>query len=91
MDQAIALVAKAPTGQRQPATGWQSLTDGEAEVADLVGAGLNNREIAERLFISRATVKRRLSSVFEKLGLTTRTDLVREVDRRGVESLKALP
>ncbi|MCA1680391.1 MAG: LuxR C-terminal-related transcriptional regulator [Actinobacteria bacterium] len=91
MAQAIALVAKAPPGHRQPATGWASLTQREAEIAALVGTGLNNREIAERLLISRATVKRHLTSVFEKLGLTARTDLAREVRRRGVESLSALP
>lgn len=49
----------------------------EWEVADLVRLGLTNREIAARLDITEATVKRHLYNVFNKTGLDSRTSLVR--------------
>ena len=47
----------------------------EREVYDLVCAGLSNREIAGRLFISEATVKVHVHHVFDKLGIRSRTAL----------------
>lgn len=49
------------------------LTRREAELLDLVRAGLTNREIAARLVISPATVRVHLSNLFGKLGVHTRT------------------
>jgi len=49
------------------------LTRREAELLDLVRAGLTNREIADRLVISPATVRVHLSNLFGKLGVHTRT------------------
>jgi DNA-binding CsgD family transcriptional regulator len=51
---------------------WDSLTPRELEVADLAGEGLQNKEIAERLFVSPETVKQHLKSVARKTGWTTR-------------------
>ncbi|MCB5274723.1 Transcriptional regulatory protein DegU [Arthrobacter sp. SO5] len=48
------------------------LTAREAEVVQLVSAGLTNRSIAAELFISEKTVARHLSNIFTKLGLTSR-------------------
>lgn len=48
------------------------LTPREAEVADLIANGLDNRSIAERLFISPHTVRRHTERVFEKLGIDSR-------------------
>ena len=62
---------------------WLSLTEREQQVAVLVAEGLSNPEIAERLFISRETVKRHMRHVFRKLGLAGRTELAREAWRRG--------
>jgi len=47
----------------------------EREVADLVALGLTNKAIAAKLFISDRTVENHVSSVFHKLGVTTRAEL----------------
>lgn len=52
-----------------------SLTPREREVIVAVVAALGNREIAEKLNISEKTVKRHLTSVFDKLGVSTRLEL----------------
>jgi DNA-binding CsgD family transcriptional regulator len=51
------------------------LTRREREVASLVAAGLGNREIADRLFITRKTVEHHVSSILAKLGLGGRAEL----------------
>ncbi|MFC1879149.1 response regulator [Chloroflexota bacterium] len=52
------------------------LSQRELEVLGLMVAGLNNREIAERLFVSRSTVKFHVSNILSKLGVTGRTEAV---------------
>ena len=53
-----------------------SLTDREREVVTLIGEGLKNKQIAERLFISETSVRHHLTSVFGKLGGADRLELV---------------
>jgi two-component system, NarL family, nitrate/nitrite response regulator NarL len=53
-----------------------SLTDREREVIGLIAEGLKNRQIAERLFISPTTVTHHLSSIYSKLGVSDRLELV---------------
>ncbi|MDE6963773.1 MAG: response regulator transcription factor [Lachnospiraceae bacterium] len=51
------------------------LTRQERCVAELIGRGLTNREIGEELCISEATVKKHVSNIFEKLGISSRREL----------------
>lgn len=53
-----------------------SLTQRERGVIALIAEGLKNKQIAERLFISETTVTHHLSSVFAKLGVSDRLELV---------------
>ena len=53
-----------------------ALTDRERQVIGLITEGLKNRQIAERLFISPTTVTHHLSSIYSKLGVTDRLELV---------------
>jgi DNA-binding NarL/FixJ family response regulator len=54
----------------------QSLTDREDQVIALIAEGLKNKQIAERLFISETTVTHHLSSIFSKLEVSDRLELV---------------
>jgi len=53
-----------------------SLTSREAEVLGLIAAGLRNQEIADQLVISLATVKRHISNIYGKLGVSHRTQAI---------------
>lgn len=52
------------------------LTDREHEVLDLVGAGLTNHAIAQRLFLSEKTIRNHVSNIFAKLGVSGRAEAV---------------
>jgi DNA-binding CsgD family transcriptional regulator len=52
------------------------ITPRELEILELIGQGLSNREIAEKLFVSENTVKTHSSRVFDKLGAKRRTQAV---------------
>lgn len=58
----------------QPMNKDFNLTDRENEVLGLLVEGLNNREIAEKLYLSRSTIKFHVSSILGKLGATSRTE-----------------
>lgn len=55
------------------------LTPREREVCALVGEGLSNACIAERLYLSENTVKQKLKLIFRKLGVNSRTQLLKHL------------
>jgi predicted ATPase/DNA-binding CsgD family transcriptional regulator len=75
LDEAVAYARRSRGARGRPKTGWESLTPTELDVVRLVVAGLNNPEIAGRLFMSRGAVKTHLSHVYAKLAISNRTEL----------------
>jgi DNA-binding CsgD family transcriptional regulator len=66
------LRASGLTSTRIDGPGPASLTPQEREIAEFAAAGLTNKQIAERLFMSHRTVGAHLYRVFPKLGVTSR-------------------
>jgi two-component system, NarL family, nitrate/nitrite response regulator NarL len=64
-----------------------TLSPREREVIALIGQGLRNREIATRLFISETTVRHHLTSIFQKLQVADRLELVIYAYRHGLAPL----
>jgi DNA-binding CsgD family transcriptional regulator len=63
----------------RPVAGWHSLTSTEQAVACLVAQGLNNNQVAARMYISTHTVAHHLRQAFRKLSITSRVELARIV------------
>jgi DNA-binding CsgD family transcriptional regulator len=62
-------------------TGWDSLTDSELTVVNLIAGGGTNRSVAVQLHLSPHTVKTHLHNAFAKLGVTSRAQLTRLMRR----------
>jgi DNA-binding NarL/FixJ family response regulator len=60
------------------------LTTREREILDLVAGGENNLDIAARLFISEKTVRNHLTAIFDKLGVSSRSQAIVFARDRGV-------
>lgn len=65
-----------------------SLTKRERELVALVGEGLSNRDIAERLYISETTVRHHLTAIFDKVGVSTRQKLLIFAYQNGLTELQ---
>jgi DNA-binding CsgD family transcriptional regulator len=56
-------------------TGWDSLTDSELKVVNLIAQGVTNRDVAALLHLSLHTVKTHVHNAFAKLGINSRAQL----------------
>lgn len=65
----------------------EPLSDRELEVLNLIAEGHSNKLIAQSLSISEHTVKTHIASIFEKLGVSSRTEAVSQAIRRGLVML----
>ena len=61
------------------AAGKEGLSSRESEIAELIAAGHSNSEISQILFISENTVKKHVNSLYRKLHITSRTQLLRRL------------
>jgi DNA-binding CsgD family transcriptional regulator len=61
--------------QPRAKTGWDSLTDAELTVVNLIARGATNRDVAAQLHLSLHTVKNHVHHAFTKLGINSRTQL----------------
>jgi DNA-binding CsgD family transcriptional regulator len=66
--------------QSRAKTGWDSLTDSELTVVNLIAQGATNRDVATQLHLSLHTVKTHVHNAFTKLGINSRTQLTRLMD-----------
>ncbi|MDY6835937.1 MAG: response regulator transcription factor [Chloroflexota bacterium] len=60
------------------------LSDAEMDIIQLMVKGATNKEIAAQLYLSESTVKVRVTSIFEKLGVEHRTEAVAQALQRGI-------
>ena len=60
------------------------LTDQELQVLQMIAEGATNKEIAEKLFWSEVTVKRKVQDILEKMGVANRAQAVAEAGKRGL-------
>jgi ATP/maltotriose-dependent transcriptional regulator MalT len=72
-------VRVAPPAAAGRGAGPHGLTERELDVVRLVGEGYTNHQIAESLFVSVRTVETHLSHIFTKLGVTTRTGILKAI------------
>jgi len=76
MSLAVEALASSPTVRAVDAKGLDLLSKRELEVVRSLAEGLTNREIAERLGLSQHTIKNYLFRVFDKLGVSSRVELL---------------
>lgn len=76
IDYLLQLVTQVPSLRVLSTTGSTLLTPREEQVVALVAEGLANKQIAQELALSEHTVKKYLFRIFDKLGISTRVELV---------------
>lgn len=67
------------------------LSERETEVLKLAAKGMSNKDIADKLFISSRTVQGHLNSIFNKLGVGSRTEAIFQGVKKGLISFGELP
>lgn len=79
LDKLAELSRKTPAGD--------TLSDREIEVLRLMAGGQSNKDIADHLSITQSTVKTHITSIFQKLNVTTRTEAVTNALKKGIIQL----
>jgi NarL family two-component system response regulator LiaR len=75
----------------QQGAGTEGLTERETEVLRLIGLGLGNQEIADKLVVSLPTVRTHVNHILAKLALETRAQAMLYALRNGIASLDESP
>lgn len=76
IQETISYVQRGQGQRKRPPSGRRSLTPTEQQVVDLLGEGLTNKDVAERMFVSVRTVTSHLTHIYAKLEVSSRTELV---------------
>jgi len=84
----IRLTSTTEVGEEKPAA---ELSEREMQVLKLAARGMSNKDIATELFVSMRTVQGHLSSIFNKLGVGSRTEAVFQAVKRGWLAFEELP
>ena len=91
-EEAAQLLRSLGVMKHQGASGSNPLSIREAEIYELMKAGLSNREISERLFLSSKTVEHHVTSILTKLGVRSRSEAlalalreIKRVEDKGVK------
>jgi len=87
---AIEALANSPAASEVDSEALVALSKREREVVDALAEGLSNREIGERMDLSRHTVKNYVCRIFEKLGVSTRFELMVALNRRQMSGYRRL-
>jgi DNA-binding CsgD family transcriptional regulator len=87
---AIEALATTPATSEVDSEALVALSKREREVVDALAEGLSNREIGERMDLSRHTVKNYVCRIFEKLGVSTRFELMVALNRRQMSGYRKL-
>lgn len=69
---------------KEKARSDSGLTEQELQVLRMIAAGATNKEIAEKLYWSEVTVKRKVQDILEKMGVANRAQAVGEAAKRGL-------
>jgi DNA-binding NarL/FixJ family response regulator len=75
------------TGETTTQEFYDGLTRREVEILKLIAAGAGNKQITQKLSISEKTVRNHISNMYEKLGLSDRTQMVLYAARKGLIQL----
>ena len=76
LEHALEALAKSPLVRATNHQGLELLSERERQVVQYLAAGMTNREIADSLGLSRHTIKNYLFRIFDKLGVSSRTELL---------------
>lgn len=81
---------KAPGKEHHPQPSYKNLSERELEIIKLAAKGMSNKDIADRLHLSRRTIEGNLRTIFNKLGVGSRTEAVIQAIDRDLFSTKEL-
>lgn len=81
---ALQFLKKMPVNFNKPQSNSAELTERETEVLECLSAGMTNKRIAEKLFISPFTVKRHIENIYVKLQAGSRVELVYKGQQKGL-------